>query len=79
MPRDVVLFGEVGLSGELRPVGQEASRLREAERLGFKRALAGLSPGSGKPGSGKNGAGKGLAPIGLSRLSDMAEWLREGA
>ena len=79
VPRDVVLFGEVGLSGELRPVGQEASRLREAERLGFKRALAGLSPGSGKPGSGKNGAGKGLAPIGLSRLSDMAEWLREGA
>ena len=78
MPRDVVFFGEVGLSGELRPVGQEAARLREAERLGFKRALAALSPGSGKNGAGKNGAGKGLAPIGLSRLSDMAEWLREG-
>jgi DNA repair protein RadA/Sms len=79
VPRDVVLFGEVGLSGELRPVGQEAARLREAERLGFKRALAALSPNPGKTDSGKNGAGKGLAPIGLSRLSDMAEWLREGS
>jgi DNA repair protein RadA/Sms len=74
----VVLFGEIGLSGELRPVGQETARLREAERLGFKRALAALSPGPGNKGTGKNGAGKGLAPIGLSRLSDMAEWLREG-
>ncbi len=73
VPRDVVLFGEVGLSGELRPVGQETARLREAERLGFNRALAALAP-NGK----KRDAGKGLAPIGLSRLSDMAEWLREG-
>lgn len=78
VPRDVVLFGEIGLSGELRPVGQETARLREAERLGFKRALAALSPAPGSKGGGKNGAGKGLAPIGLSRLSDMAEWLREG-
>jgi DNA repair protein RadA/Sms len=75
VPRDVVLFGEIGLSGELRPVGQEAARLREAERLGFSRALAALAPGGAK---GKAAAAKGLAPIGLSRLSDLAEWLREG-
>jgi DNA repair protein RadA/Sms len=75
VPRDVVLFGEIGLSGELRPVGQEAARLREAERLGFSRALAALTPSGGK---GKVAAAKGLAPIGLSRLSDLAEWLREG-
>ena len=75
VPRDVVLFGEIGLSGELRPVGQEAARLREAERLGFSRALAALTPSGGK---GKAAAAKGLAPIGLSRLSDLAEWLREG-
>jgi DNA repair protein RadA/Sms len=37
---DLVAVGEVGLSGELRSVGQVMRRLREAEELGFKRALA---------------------------------------
>ncbi|GAB4474058.1 MAG: DNA repair protein RadA [Anaerolineales bacterium] len=36
---DVVLIGEVGLSGELRMVGQIASRLREAAALGFQAAV----------------------------------------
>ncbi|MDX1436852.1 MAG: magnesium chelatase domain-containing protein, partial [Anaerolineales bacterium] len=36
---DTVLIGEVGLSGELRMVGQMGSRLREAANLGFKRAI----------------------------------------
>ena len=33
---DTVLIGEVGLSGELRMVGQMPARLREAAKLGFK-------------------------------------------
>jgi DNA repair protein RadA/Sms len=36
---DSVLIGEVGLSGELRWVGQMAARLREAANLGFKTAI----------------------------------------
>ena len=36
---DAVLIGEVGLSGELRMVGQMASRLREASKLGFRTAI----------------------------------------
>ncbi len=36
---DTVLIGEVGLSGELRMVGQMPARLREAARLGFRRAV----------------------------------------
>lgn len=36
---DVVVLGEVGLSGELRTVSQAARRVGEAARLGFKRAL----------------------------------------
>jgi len=36
---DTILIGEVGLSGELRQVGQLAARLREASNLGFKRAV----------------------------------------
>ena len=34
-----MLIGEVGLSGELRMVGQMQIRLREAAKLGFKRAV----------------------------------------
>ncbi len=36
---DLVVFGEVGLSGELRPVQRGLERIREAQKLGFKRAL----------------------------------------
>ncbi|MEA4810972.1 MAG: DNA repair protein RadA [Anaerolineaceae bacterium] len=36
---DTVLIGEIGLSGELRAVSQTALRLREAAKLGFKRAI----------------------------------------
>ena len=36
---DTVLIGEVGLSGELRWVGQMNARLREAQKLGFKTAI----------------------------------------
>ncbi len=36
---DTVLIGEVGLSGELRLVGQMAARLREAANLGFKSVI----------------------------------------
>jgi DNA repair protein RadA/Sms len=39
VPHDWVAFGEVGLGGELRPVAQTEARLREAARLGFKKAL----------------------------------------
>ncbi len=39
MPSDTVVFGEVGLSGEIRAVGQTESRLKEASKLGFTNAL----------------------------------------
>ncbi len=39
VPADMVLIGEVGLSGELRAVSQLAVRLNEAAKIGFKRAL----------------------------------------
>jgi len=34
-----VVFGEIGLSGEIRPVGQAAARLKEAGKLGFENAF----------------------------------------
>jgi DNA repair protein RadA/Sms len=36
LPRDAVAFGELGLSGEIRPVAQSARRIAEAKRLGFQ-------------------------------------------
>jgi DNA repair protein RadA/Sms len=40
MPADAVAFGEIALSGEVRPVAHGALRCREASKLGFARALA---------------------------------------
>jgi len=40
LPTDGVYFGEVSLSGNVRPVAQAASRLKEAAKLGFARAFA---------------------------------------
>src|SRR3979411_1394331 len=40
LPADAVYFGEVSLSGAIRPVAQTAARLKEAKKLGFARAIA---------------------------------------
>jgi DNA repair protein RadA/Sms len=39
LPADAVYFGEVSLSGTIRPVAQAAARLKEARKLGFARAV----------------------------------------
>jgi DNA repair protein RadA/Sms len=39
VPSDLVIFGEVGLTGEVRAVGRPGGRLAEAGKLGFKRAV----------------------------------------
>ena len=49
MRADTVLIGEVGLSGELRMVGQMQTRLREAAKLGFKRAVVPKRIRKGEP------------------------------
>lgn len=47
---DAVYFGEISLSGAVRPVGHEATRLKEAAKLGFTRAIAPASgPAGGDP------------------------------
>ncbi len=46
LPMDLIVFGEVGLSGEIRPVQCGQERLKEAAKHGFKRAIvpAGNAP-----------------------------------
>ncbi len=39
LPRQTVVFGEISLSGTLRPVGQTETRLKEAAKLGFEAAI----------------------------------------
>ncbi len=39
LPEGLVIFGEVGLSGEIRAISQTELRLREASRIGMKRAI----------------------------------------
>ncbi len=39
VPSDLVVFGEIGLAGEIRPVQNGPERLREAAKHGFKRAI----------------------------------------
>lgn len=39
LPAGLVMLGEISLSGEIRPVSHLAQRLKEAEKLGFERAL----------------------------------------
>ena len=40
-----VFFGEIGLGGEVRPVHQTEARLKEAEKLGFLKALCAQKKG----------------------------------
>ena len=47
-PTEAVFFGEIGLSGEVRAVGQTELRLKEAAKLGFARAFTPPSRGKGK-------------------------------
>ncbi len=46
LPYDLVVFGEVGLAGEIRPVVNGQERLREAAKHGFKHAIV---PAGNKP------------------------------
>lgn len=52
LPEDLIVFGEVGLSGEIRPVPGGQERLREAAKHGFKKAIVPYAnaPREKKPG-----------------------------
>ena len=39
VPNDMIIFGEVGLTGEIRAVNQVQQRINEAAKMGFKKAI----------------------------------------
>ena len=62
-----IAFGEVGLSGEIRPVPNGEERLKEAATHGFKRAIV---PKANAP---RAGAYKGMQVVAVERLADALE------
>jgi len=66
LPAETVVFGEISLSGALRPVSQTENRLKEAQKLGFTAAIA--------PSGGKAGATSGLK---LTQMGDLTAFVGE--
>jgi DNA repair protein RadA/Sms len=60
LPPDAVYFGEISLSGAIRPVAQTAARLKEAQKLGFLRAVV---PETARGEGGGTDTGLALAPV----------------
>ena len=70
LPSDLIVFGEVGLSGELRPVPNGQERLGEAAKHGFHKAII---PAANKP----RQAIKGLDVTAVHRLSQVLDKITE--
>lgn len=66
--RDTVVFGEVGLAGEIRPVPYGEERLVEAGKHGFRRAVVPLANAPKKP-------VEGLEIVGVRRLPEAIDHL----
>jgi DNA repair protein RadA/Sms len=69
VPAEAVLFGEVGLAGEIRAIGQAGLRVREAAQMGFKRCLL---PARNLPLE-----AEGIALVGVHSLEEALERLAE--
>ncbi|MEO8739384.1 MAG: DNA repair protein RadA [Casimicrobiaceae bacterium] len=63
-----LVFGEVGLAGEIRPVQRGQERLREAAKLGFKRAVI---PAANRP----KQAIDGMDIVAIERIGEAINWL----
>tara|TARA_R110002110_G_scaffold63065_2_gene175572 strand:+ start:1412 stop:2830 length:1419 start_codon:yes stop_codon:yes gene_type:complete len=72
LPADCVIFGEISLSGAIRPVSQTEARLKEAEKLGFKRAILPAFAARQRPSTG-------LELIEVSDLAGLVAKLTVGA
>ena len=70
LPRGLVVFGEVGLAGEIRPAPRGQERLREAAKLGFSLAVI---PKSNMP----KQSIEGMKIIAVERIDDAFNKLRE--
>ncbi|MEQ3638469.1 MAG: DNA repair protein RadA [Alteromonas sp.] len=70
LPNDLIVFGEVGLAGEIRPVPNGTERIIEAAKHGFKRAIV---PKANMP----KQAMQGMKVIPVARLSEALDALEQ--
>ncbi|AYN95649.1 MULTISPECIES: DNA repair protein RadA [Pseudomonas] len=70
LPHDLLVFGEIGLSGEIRPVPSGQERLKEAAKHGFKRAIV-------PKGNAPKEAPAGLEVVAVTRLDQALDALFE--
>ncbi len=70
VPGQTVIFGEIGLSGEVRPVSQMEARLKEAAKLGFTAAVL---PKRRRSGTGKGGGERGETEVARRELAKLGE------
>ncbi|WP_410499211.1 DNA repair protein RadA [Chitinibacter sp. S2-10] len=66
LPKKMVVFGEVGLAGEVRPVQRGQERLREAAKLGFTHAIV---PKANRP----RQAVEGMTVVAIDRLEQAVD------
>jgi DNA repair protein RadA/Sms len=76
VPPQCVVFGEIGLSGEVRAVSQSDARLKEAGKLGFTSAL--IPPRRGK-GAGKAPREGAIAVTEIAHLRDLVARFMDSA
>ncbi|MFT4045941.1 MAG: DNA repair protein RadA [Solimonas sp.] len=69
VPNDWIVFGEIGLAGEVRPVAGGEERLIEAAKQGFRRAIV---PDANKP---RRGAKLDIDVVAISRLDEALRQL----
>jgi DNA repair protein RadA/Sms len=69
VPAEVVVFGEIGLSGRVRPVAHAEARLKEADKLGFSTAWVPARPAArgARPRTGTSG----LSTIAIGHLGEL--------
>jgi DNA repair protein RadA/Sms len=70
---DTVVFGEIALSGDVRPVGHTEARLKEAAKLGFGEAWMPI-----RRSNSSRGGDAGLATIAIGHLSELVTRLSRG-
>ena len=71
LPRETVVFGEIGLSGEVRPVGHATARLKEAAKLGFSRAIIPAPRGAAARGKDGPKPPRGMRAHAIERLDEV--------
>ncbi len=79
IPSDVCFAGEIGLSGEVRPVAQTDRRIIEAARLGFRKiyvsSFSSLDDSSENSGQGKT-SGQRFGDIEIVKVADVPSLCR---